>query len=634
MNLGDTVPAGALPGRRTLLALTFGALGLVYGDIGTSPLYALRECFSEAHGLDVTRTNVIGVLSLVFWSLVVVIGLKYMAWIMRADNRGEGGSLALTALVLRSLGRASPGVRGTVVAVGLLGAALLYGDGIVTPAISVLSAVDGLSVASGEAKPFVEPITLVLLVALFAVQKRITGAIRTLLGPVLLLWFLVIAVLGVVSIASTPDVLVALGPHHATRFLMQNGWTGFYVLAAVFLVVTGGEALHADLGHFGRNPIRLGWLTVAFPALLLNYFGQGALLLREPTAAEHPFFRLAPTWALVPLVVLAAAAALIASQAMISAAFALTRQAVQLGYLPRVTILHTSWKHAGHVYVPLVNWALMAGSCALVILFDTPGHLAAAYGVGMATSMVVTTLLVAFVARWRWRWSRSSVVFIAGTFLLVDLTFWIANLPKIVHGGWVPLAVGLATFAILTTWERGRALVSAAVGERAFPMAEFVADVAKHPPLRVPGTAVFMSGSDEGTPPALLHNIKNNRCLHETVVLVTVTNEEIPHVLGADRVELRTIAPGFFRVKVRYGFTDSPNIPHALELCKPLGLDLTSAKTTFFLGHDEFVPTRTPGLAYWRKGLFAFMTRNAQQATAFFKIPAGRVVEIGGQVEL
>jgi len=624
---------GAAADDRRYLLLSLTALGVVYGDIGTSPLYAVRECFFGEYGVEPTPANVLGVLSIIFWVLIVVISIKYLAFIMRADNRGEGGILALMALI-RSARGARTREPWLLIVIGLFGAALLYGDGMITPAISVLSAVEGLQVATPFFTPYVIPITIVVLVGLFLFQYHGTARVGAIFGPVTLLWFLVIAVLGIRGIATAPEVLAALDPLHGVSFLAHHRGRGFFVLGAVFLVVTGGEALYADMGHFGRRPIRLTWFVVVLPALLLNYFGQGALLLSEPAAAHNPFYRLAPQWALYPVVALATVATVIASQAVISGAFSLTRQAIQLGYSPRLQIEHTSSDEIGQIYIPPVNWALMLSTICLVRGFQSSSRLAAAYGMAVTTTMVITTVLFAVVAHELWGWRRWTAGLLAGAFLLVDLTFFGANVIKVEHGGWFPLVIAAGVFALMTTWKRGRQILAQRLQSAGLPIDLFLADVAVHAPVRVPGTAVFLTGNAAGVPPALLHNLKHNKVLHERVVFLTVVTEEVPRVPHQQRLEVQALGHGFHRIVAHYGFMEDPNIPDVLRLAATDGLDFPPMDTTFFLSRETLLATKNPGMAVWREKLFAFMSRNAQGATAFFRIPPNRVIEIGLQVEL
>lgn len=621
------------PAGRYFYVLALTALGVVYGDIGTSPLYAMRESFGHLYGIAPSRDNVLGVLSLVFWSLVIVISIKYLAFVMRADNRGEGGMIALTALVAPRQ-ETSRGHRSVLALAGLFGASLLYGDSMITPAISVLSAVEGLKVVTPLFQPYIIPITITILVALFAVQSRGTAGIGRVFGPITLVWFLTLALLGLVQLVRHPDVLWAINPVHGARFFARNGWHGFLVLGSVFLVVTGGEALYADMGHFGRKPIRFTWFTVVLPALMLNYFGQGALIIAEPAAVEHPFFHMAPQWALLPLVTLATLATVIASQAVISGAFSLTRQAVQLGYLPRLEIEHTSAREMGQIYIPMVNWALMLACIGLVLGFQSSSRLAAAYGVAVTTDMVFTTILFAFVARTLWKWSMPAVVALAAGFLVVDLAFWGANIVKIPHGGWFPLVVAAFMFTLMTTWKKGRQILARRLHARTLPLEFFMRDVEESPPARVPGTAVFMYGNREGTPPALLHNLLHNKVLHERIVLLAVETLEVPTVDDAERVEVIRLGPSFWRVVIRYGFTEDPDIPAALVRIQDPELPLKPLETSYFLGRETLIPSKHPGMAVWREQLFSVMSRNARTATSFFNLPPNRVVELGAQIEL
>jgi KUP system potassium uptake protein len=578
--------------RRYLLTLSLAALGIVYGDIGTSPLYAVRESFLPAPGVRPTPQNVLGVLSLIFWSLVLVISVKYLVFILRADNRGEGGILALTSLVTPA--HAMRGGRWGLILLGLFGTALLYGDGMITPAISVLSAVEGLEVLTPALAPYVIPVTIAILAALFYFQSHGTAGVGRVFGPITLLWFATLAALGVWHIVRTPAVLGAVVPTHAVRFFVANGWHGFLVLGSVFLVVTGGEALYADMGHFGRRPIRLAWFAVVLPALLLNYLGQGALLMRDPSAVENPFYRMAPSWALIPVVAIATAATVIASQALISGAFSLTLQAVQLGYAPRVQIDHTSARERGQIYIPSVNWALMASCIALVLGFRSSTNLAAAYGVAVTTTMAITTLLFYFVARERWHWGVARAGLVTGGFLAIDLAFWGANLVKIPHGGWFPLVVGAAVFTLLTTWKKGRLILNERMQERTLPRELFLESLMRHPPHRVPGTSVFMYGSSAGTPPALLHNLKHNRVLHERVVFLTIRTEEVPQVAPEERARVTELGHGLWEVVLRYGFMEDADVPAALLALGYPGLPFGPMETTYFLGRETLLVTK-PG---------------------------------------
>ena len=619
---------------RHLIYLAVGALGVVYGDIGTSPLYAFRESFHAEYGLAVIPHNVLGILSLIFWALITVISVKYLIFVLRADNRGEGGILALAALIgmRRKVERHTPRYR--LILLGLFGTALLYGDGMITPAISVLSAVEGLNVATPFLQPYVLPITVAILVGLFLFQSRGTEKVGKIFGPITLLWFVVLALLGLRWIIRQPGVLAAVNPLYGVSFFWENGWPGFLVLGSVFLVVTGGEALYADMGHFGKTPIRLAWFTVVLPALLLNYFGQGALLLEHPEAVENPFYRMAPTWALYPVVVIATTATVIASQALITGAFSLTRQAVQLGYLPRVAIHHTSADEIGQIYIPGINWLLMGSCIALVLAFGSSSNLAAAYGVAVTTTMVVTTLLLFMIEREHWHWSFSAAIAFTAFFLFIDLAFWGATLIKIPHGGWFPLVIGAVVFTLMTTWKRGRIILKERLRAGSMLFSTFVEQLKANAYTHVPGTAIFMYSDPNVTPPALLHNLKHNKVLHEQVVLLSVETAEIPRVPREERMEVHKLENGFYRVILRYGFMEDPNVPRELARARRHGLTFKPAEVTYFLGRERVLASQKPGMAIWRENLFAFMSRNARNATDFFRLPPDRVVELGAQVEL
>ncbi|MEW6155867.1 MAG: potassium transporter Kup [Verrucomicrobiota bacterium] len=620
-------------GQRRFLGLILGALGVVYGDIGTSPLYAFRECFHGPHAIDVSHANVLGVLSLVVWSLILIVSVKYLLFVMRANNKGEGGILALLSLAFpeRTSTRKSDLA---FIALGVFGAALLYGDGIITPAISVLSAVEGLKVATPFFEPFILPITIGILVGLFSVQKAGTGRVGKIFGPVTLLWFLTLALLGIKGIVTAPEVLKAVNPLHGLEFFLRNGARGFVVLGSVFLVVTGAEALYADMGHFGVRPIRFAWFFVVLPALLLNYFGQGALLWNQPAAAENPFYRLAPGWLLYPLVILATMATVIASQALISGSYSLTMQAIQLGYFPRLEIDHTSHAERGQIYMPHVNWTLMIACVGLVLGFQSSSNLAAAYGIAVTLTMVITTLLFYFAAMRLWKWPKWLAATVCCLFLIAEVAFFLANALKFLHGGWFPIVVGVIIFTLMTTWKTGRALLRKKLQASTLPFKTFFDSIRAHPPTRVKGTAVYMAGNPTGTPVALLHNLKHNKVMHERVVVLTLATAEVPHVDTAERVKVERLDEGVFRVIARYGFMEEPNVPEVLELCKAHALEFKPLETTFFLSRETIIATHTPGMAIWREKLFAIMSRNAQTPTAFFRLPANRVVELGMQVEL
>jgi len=612
--------------------MSVGALGVVYGDIGTSPLYALRESFSAAESLEITRDSVFGILSLMFWALVLVVSLKYLLVVLRADNEGEGGILALTALVLdrRSSGRRTA----LLAAIGLFGTALLYGDGMITPAISVLAAVEGVEVTLPGLHAFVVPIASVILVGLFMIQRRGTATIGAIFGPVMVLWFITLAALGIRHVVATPSILAALHPIYAIRFVADQPRLGLLALGAIFLVVTGSEALYADMGHFGRAPIRLGWFTIVFPALVINYFGQGALVISDAAAIDNPFYRMAPAWASLPLVVLATAATVIASQALISGAYSLTMQAIQLGYLPRQRIDHTSPREFGQIYIPAINWVLMVATVGLVISFGSATRLAAAYGVAVTTTMVITTILLYAVMRHRWGWSRLLSGGLSGLFLVVDLAFFGANIVKIPAGGWFPLIIGLAVFTLMTTWKRGRRLVAQRVHRGELPIERFIDSIADNPQRRVPGTAVYMFPDAGSTPPALLTNLQHNGILHETVVVVSVTVVRRPRIHRAERSTVQTLGEGFFQVRLRFGFMEQPDVPSALSSIVTADFGFDDDDATYFLGRETVLPSPRPGMAQWREHLFATMQRNATSAATFFELPPDRVFEVGMQVEI
>ena len=613
--------------------LALAALGVVYGDIGTSPLYALKEVFgSPRHPVPITPDNVLGILSVVFWALMLVVTGKYVTFIMRADNRGEGGIMALMALALRN---AKEGPQRTfIIMIGLFGAALFYGDGVVTPAISVLSAVEGLEVITPAFKPFVIPLALIVLVFLFVIQRHGTASVGKLFGPVMLLWFSVLAILGVSNIIAAPGVMRALNPLWGISFFIANPVLGFFSLGGVVLVLTGGEALYADMGHFGRRPIQLAWYGMVLPALLINYFGQGALLLSNPAAIENPFFLLAPGWARLPLIMLSTVATVIASQAVISGAFSLTQQAMQLGYSPRLRVLFTSEREMGQIYLPAINWLLLAAVIALVIGFGSSSNLAAAYGIAVTGTMLITNLLAFVVARDQWRWKPWQAALSILPFVLIDIAFFSANSTKIADGGWFPLVFGLGVFAVLTTWKRGRSLLHEKLRQDSIELAPFIESLALGGATRVPGTAVFLTGRPQGVPRAMLHSLKHYKVLHERMVIVTIQIFDVPYVPEIDRVEVADLGESFWRVTVQYGFKDEPDLPAALALCAHFGLDFDMMDTSFFLGRETLISRSGGGMAYWRLLLFATMFRNASSLTDFFKLPSNRVVELGSQVVL
>jgi KUP system potassium uptake protein len=621
------------PRGSELFLLAAGALGIAYGDLGTSPLYALRVCFSGPHRVAPDPANVFGVLSLIFWTLALVVAAKYHAWILRLDNRGEGGILALMGL-LRPDRLGSSRARGAVVLMGVLAVALFYGDGIMTPAISVLAAIEGLELVSPNAQVFVVPVAIALFFLLFFLQRRGMGRIAPVFGLAMLVWFVAIALLGLAAIVREPQILRAIDPRHAVRFFSRNGIAGFWTLGVVFLVATGAEALYADMGRFGKRPMRIDWLLLVWPALLLNYFGQGSLLLREPRDVGNPFFLLAPSWALVPLVALATAAALIASQAIIAGSYSLTRQTVQLGYLPRVTILHTSRAEMGQIYISGTSWVGMLGTAAVILYFGNSTRLAGAYGVSIAGVMAITTILACGVSRDALRWSRSKAYVVAAFFLAIDLVFLAANLPKVRYGAWISLVVAAAAFIVMTTWRRGRQILGKRLEADTLPLDVFLEGYARKPRLRVPGTAIFMDRISSGTPPALLQNLVHNKAMHERVVFLSVLTDPMPFVSKRRRAEVESLREGFHRITLHYGYMQDPNVPKALTGLTLAGKPIDLMSTTFFLGRETLIPHGTLGMAIWREKLFAFMSRNATSAMSFFRLPPNQVVELGAQIEL
>ena len=619
--------------KTSRLAVTaLAALGVVYGDIGTSPLYAFRECFAGEGGFEVSQENVLGVLSLIFWALILIVSIKYLAYIMRADNNGEGGVLALMTLVLSAVpGKSSK--RPALIVIGLFGACLLYGDGMITPAISVLAAIEGLEVATPALSQYVVPIAIVILCILFALQRTGTGAIGKVFGPITLLWFFCLAAMGIPWILRTPSVLAAITPLPAIQFFLRHGQGAAFVLGGVFLVVTGGEALYADMGHFGRKPIRVAWFGLVLPALMIHYFGQGALLIEHPEFVSNPFYLMAPEWALYPLVALSTFATVIASQAVISGAFSLTRQAVQLGFLPRVDIRQTSETHIGQIYVPFVNWVLLLATVGLVLGFGSSQNLAGAYGVAVVSTMVITTILGFLCSRMIWKWKLVTAASLSLAFLVIDLAFLSANIIKIPDGGWFPLLVAAIAFFIMATWRKGHRNLRRRLQERRVEFPQFLEDMEKLKITRVPGTAVFLDGIPEGIPHTLLHNLKHNQVVHETVVILTIITQEIPVVPHDERMEVADLGHGFFRILAYYGFLETPKITAILREAREEGVQYEGVhQTTFFLGRETLIEGRRHAMAWWRESLFIFMTRNQKSADQYFGIPAGRVVELGVQV--
>ncbi|MBK6504483.1 MAG: potassium transporter Kup [Ignavibacteria bacterium] len=616
-----------------MLFLSLAALGVVYGDIGTSPLYALRECFHGEHAIEASIANVYGVLSLVFWSLIIVITIKYLLIVMRADNDGEGGILALMALIKPTTSGKS--FRSSaVIVLGLFGAALLYGDGVITPAISVLSAVEGLKRANPIFEPFIIPLTLIILIILFAVQYKGTKGVGKIFGPITLIWFFTIGILGLVSILKNPDVLSAVNPMYAVNFFIINKFAGFIILGSVFLVVTGGEALYADMGHFGPVPIKIAWFTIVLPSLMLNYFGQGSLILRNKEALEHPFYYLAPEWALYPLVILATFATVIASQAVISGAYSLTFQALQLGYLPRMRIEHTSEDERGQIYIPQLNWLLLIATIALVLGFKSSSNLAAAYGIAVTTTMVITTMLLFVAMRRLWHWNLGVSIIVTLFFLVIDLSFWGANMLKILNGGWVPLAMGAVIYILMTTWRNGRKILLEKIKQQTLSLENFVTEILSIRTLSIPGTAIYMSSNPAGAPPPLILNIKHNKLLHKQVIILTILFAKVPYVRQENRIEWESPTEGFYRVIAHYGFMDKTNINQVIDMLREKGIKINMDNTTFFLGRETIIPSKKNAIAHLRDKLFVFMSNNSQRATEFFNLPPNRVFEVGTQVEI
>ena len=621
--------------RASRAALTITALGIVYGDIGTSPLYAVKETFAPGHGIPLNVANILGGLSAILWVLIVVVSLKYVVLVMRADNRGEGGTMALIALASAAV-RKRPQWRIFILTVGLFGASLFFGEAVLTPAISVVSAVEGLEVGTSAFKPWVLPIAAVVLIALFSFQRHGTAVVGAFFGPVCMLWFIALGAVGIWQIAQNPVVLQAVDPRHAFGFLTSHGFASFVVMGAVLLAFTGAEALYADMGHFGKWPIRAAWFSLVLPALVLNYFGQGALLIANPAALDNPFYHAFPAWALYPMVALATAATIIASQATITGAYSLARQAIQLGFLPRVNIIQTSARQYGQIYIPAINWVLLILVLAAVFGFGSSSELASAYGVAVTGTMTVTTILTFFVIRYGWGYPLWLCLFATGFFFLIDVTFFSAALLKIFEGGWFPLVLGISMFTIMTTWRRGREVMFERLSEASVPLLPFLKSLFADPPLRVPGTAVFLTATPDATPHALLHNLNHNKVLHERVVFLTVEIRDVPWVSFEERVTCERLGHGCWRVRVRYGFMNRPDVMRALEVCGALGLEFDFMQTSFFLSRQQVVPA--PGgistMARWRERMFAAMARNAGNITDYFNIPTNRVIELGTKVEV
>jgi KUP system potassium uptake protein len=618
--------------KSSLTALTVGAIGVVYGDIGTSVLYALKEVFGSGH-VPFTPDNVYGILSMIFWTLTIIVSLKYVVLVLRADNAGEGGLIAMLALASQAV-KDKPVLRRVLLNVGIFGTCLFYGDGVITPAISVLGAVEGLEVISPRFVKYVVPLTLVILFCLFWVQKRGTTGIGKFFGPITLVWFAAIGALGVFHIAANPAILLALSPHYAAQFVWENPGVTFILLGAVVLCVTGAEALYADLGHFGKKPIRIAWFAVVMPSLTLNYFGQGALLLANPAALKNPFYMMAPDWALIPLVVLATAAAVIASQALITGAFSVTKQVIQLGYLPRLNLIHTSAREAGQIYIPSVNWGLFVVIVLAVGMFKSSSNLAAAYGIAVCTDMLITTTLTFFVIRYGWKYPLALCLLATGFFFAVDFVFWASNLLKLFDGGWFPLAIGAVVFVLMGTWKDGRALLNSKIKADALDLRGFLDSVFISPPVRVEGTAVFLSAAVGTVPNALLHNLKHNKVLHETNLFVTVRHREVPWIGLDKRIEIERLGHDCWQVLINYGFKNDPDVPKALQQLKGRGVALDPMSTSFFLSRDTVVPVLGEGMAPWREKLFAQMHHNASSAADFLNLPNNSVVEMGSKIEI
>ena len=621
------------PTKSSTTALTIAAIGIVYGDIGTSPLYTMQTIFSEEYGLALTSANILGVVSLIMWGLFIVVALKYVTLILRADNRGEGGIMALMALALESVGKKSRW-HFILLLLGLFGASLFYGDGVITPAMSVISAIEGLNVATPNFSTYVVPITVVVLIALYSVQYKGTTGIGKWFGPVMMLWFIALAVMGLVNIVKAPVILTALNPIYAIRFLLDHGWVAFVALGAVVLAFTGAEALYADMGHFGRNPIRIAWFSMVFPALMLNYLGQGGLLMTDPSAVENPFYHQLGAWSIYPLVMLSTVAAVIASQATISGTYSMTKEAISLGLLPRLAIIHTSSNEIGQIYMPMVNWIQLVVVLAAVVGFGSSANLAAAYGIAVTATMLITTILTFFVIRYAWKYNLILCFFATAFFLVIDSAFFSANALKILHGGWFPLVLGSAMFIVMLTWHKGRELVFGNQKKHAIPLADFLSSLFVAPPHRVDGTAIFLRGESEGVPHALLHNLSHNKIFHNRVVFLTVHNMEIPWVAMEDRVKVAHLGNECYQLDVFYGFKNEPDIPKALELSAAKGLKFEPMETSFFVTRQTIVSRPHEGMSAWREWLFVTMSRTARDAADYYNIPSNRVIEVGSQVEI
>ncbi len=629
----DSGSQSGLSGMKRLAGLSLAALGVVFGDIGTSPLYAVRECFHGEYGIPITQANVLGVLSLLVWALLLIVSLKYLTFIMKADNDGEGGILALTALIITQ-SKKKGYERWFLVVIGLFGAALLYGDGMITPAISVLSAVEGVQIIAPAFKDLVIPVTIAVLIALFFFQHHGTARVGALFGPIICVWFVVIGLLGLAEIIRFPQILQAILPWYGISFLLNNHLQGFMVLGAVFLSVTGAEALYADMGHFGKKPIRLTWVLLVLPALLLNYFGQGALLLASPDQSHHPFYALVPTWAMIPMVLLSTLATIIASQALITGVYSLTQQAIQLGYLPRLTVTHTSAKHIGQIYVPAANWALMVATITLVAGFGSSSKLAAAYGVAVTATMLISTILFYFVARDLWKWNKFGLNVLISFFAIIDLSFFGASITKLFQGAWFPLAIGLVVFTLMLTWKQGRSLLLQQLQDRTLTIEEFLQSLSLQQPYRVNGQAVYLTANPDVVPVAMLHNLRHNKVMHSEVALFHFSTERVPRVPNSRKVEVTKLGDGFFKVVARYGFLEYPNIRQVIALANHQGLHFRPEAISFFLSREKIVAGLKSKMVLWRKKLFALMSRNALSATAYYDLPSGQVIEIGVLVQI
>jgi KUP system potassium uptake protein len=619
--------------KSSLAALSVAAVGIVYGDIGTSPLYTMQEVFAEKHGLALTQHNIFGIVSLILWGLIFIVSLKYVTLVLRASNRGEGGIMALTALSLESVSKNSK-MYFPLTVLGVVGASLFYGDGVVTPAMSVLSAIEGIQVATPTLKSYVVPLTVIVLIVLYSLQSKGTAGIGKLFGPVMLLWFAVLAAMGLYNIIRVPLILTAFNPFYAFEFLTGHGWVAFIALGAVVLAFTGSEALYADMGHFGSKPIRTAWFVVVFPALALNYLGQGALLIIEPTAVENPFYHQLDDWSVYPLVILATMAAVIASQATISGTFSMTKQAISLGFLPRMKIVHTSAKEIGQIYIPVVNWLQLTVVICAVIGFGSASNLASAYGIANTGTMLVTSILTFFVLRFGWKYNLYLTIAATSFFLVIDIALFSSNTLKIISGGWFPIALGTVICTVMLTWRRGRTLVFDNLKKHAIPLEEFLSSLFESPPIRVHGTAVFLRGEADGVPHALLHNLSHNKILHERVIFLTLHNKDIPWVPFSERIKITDLGNSCYQIDVFYGFKNEPDIPNALELCAPYGLAFEPMETSYFISRQTIISTPGSGMAMWREGLFVTMSRNARDAADYYQIPSNRVIEVGSQVEI